>query len=121
MNSSPDTPTFVGVGFPIQRSTDHSLVDGSPWLIAATRVFRRLLKPRHPPYALCSLVIHCFDDASSEKKDAKSSSARSKRQTGSRHCFSFIQLPYSIFNEQKVELIGIEPTTSSLQSWRSPN
>jgi hypothetical protein len=64
MNSSPDTPTFAGVGFPIQRSTDQSLVGGSPWHIAATRVFHRLLKPRHPPYALCSLVIHCSDDTS---------------------------------------------------------
>jgi hypothetical protein len=64
MYSSPDTSTFVDVGFPIQRSTDQSLVGGSPWHIAATRVFHRLLKPRHPPYALCSLVIHCSDDTS---------------------------------------------------------
>jgi hypothetical protein len=57
MYSPTDTPTFAGVGFPIQKSTDQSLIGGSPWLIAATHVFHRLLKPRHPPYALCSLDI----------------------------------------------------------------
>ncbi len=30
---------------------------GSPWLIAACHVLRRLLAPRHPPYALSSLTI----------------------------------------------------------------
>ena len=42
-------------GFPIRRSTDRSLVDGSPWLIAVTHVLHRHLAPRHPPLALCSL------------------------------------------------------------------
>ena len=31
---------------------------GSPWLIAAYRVFRRLPVPRHSPCALCSLTMH---------------------------------------------------------------
>ena len=44
-------------GFPIRRSTDRSLVDGSPWLIAATHVLHRHLAPRHPPLALCSLGV----------------------------------------------------------------
>ena len=43
-------------GFPIRTSTDQNLVSGSPWLIAATHVLRRLLEPRHPPHALSSLV-----------------------------------------------------------------
>src|SRR5437899_112280 len=42
-------------GFPIRRSTDQSLVDSSPWLIAATHVLHRHLAPRHPPLALHSL------------------------------------------------------------------
>ena len=42
-------------GFPIRRSTDRSLVGGSPWLIAATHVLHRHLAPRHPPLALHSL------------------------------------------------------------------
>jgi hypothetical protein len=92
IDSSPDTPTFVGVGFPIQRSTDHSLVDGSPWLFAATRVFRRLLKPRHPPYALCSLVIHCSDDASHRENGTRREFTRPKLLTGPR------LLPLLFFN-----------------------
>ena len=31
---------------------------GSPWLIAAYRVFHRLPVPRHSPCALCSLTMH---------------------------------------------------------------
>ncbi len=43
-------------GFPIQKSADQGLVAGSPQLIAGSHVFRRLSMPRHPPYALCSLL-----------------------------------------------------------------
>ena len=40
----------------------------------------------------------------------------------SRFAANHFSFPYAIFKEQNsVELIGIEPTTSSLQSWRSPN
>ena len=42
-------------GFPIRKSTDISLICSSPWLIAACHVLRRLLMPRHSPYALLSL------------------------------------------------------------------
>src|SRR5438270_13994837 len=45
------------LGFPIRTSPDHSLVSGSPTLFAATHVLLRLLSPRHPSCALCSLVI----------------------------------------------------------------
>ena len=43
------------MGFPIQKSTDQSLFDSSPWHIAAFHVFHRLPAPRHPPLALSSL------------------------------------------------------------------
>ena len=56
MNSSYVTAALPAVGFPIRTSTDQSLVGGSPWLFAATHVLHRLLKPRHPPHALSSLV-----------------------------------------------------------------
>ena len=56
MNSSYVTAALPAVGFPIRTSTDQSLVGGSPWLIAATHVLRRLLEPRHPPHTLSSLV-----------------------------------------------------------------
>lgn len=45
------------VGFPIQTSQDHSLVTSSPGLFAGSHVFHRLLTPRHPPYALISLIM----------------------------------------------------------------
>ena len=48
------------VGFPIQRSPDRCLVDGSPGLFAVTHVFHRFLAPRHPPLALCSLEFFSY-------------------------------------------------------------
>ena len=43
------------LGFPIRKSTDHSLVDDYPWLIAVSYVLHRLQAPRHPPLALSNL------------------------------------------------------------------
>src|SRR4030088_1942233 len=57
MNSGRRTAAFPAVGFPIRIPPDQSLVSGSPKLFAATRVLHRLLSPRHPSCALCSLVI----------------------------------------------------------------
>src|SRR6185503_19736881 len=48
--------TCLQPGFPIRKSTDHSLVIDSPWLIAASYVLHRLLVPRHPPCALKNLA-----------------------------------------------------------------
>ena len=56
MDSSRDVAVLPATGFPIRKSTDQSLVGGSPWLIAATHVLHRLSEPRHPPHALSSLV-----------------------------------------------------------------
>ena len=42
---------------PIRISMDISLVCSSPWLFAAYHVLLRLLVPRHPPYALISLIV----------------------------------------------------------------
>ena len=42
-------------GYPIRTPSDHSSVDSSPRLIAASYVLHRLLMPRHPPYALHNL------------------------------------------------------------------
>ena len=44
-------------GFPHSDIHGSMLVCSSPWLFAAYHVFRRLLVPRHPPYALISLII----------------------------------------------------------------
>src|SRR5438445_12263327 len=57
MDSAHGTAALPAVGFPIRTSPDQSLVSGSPTLFAATHVLLRLLSPRHPSCALCSLVI----------------------------------------------------------------
>jgi hypothetical protein len=69
MDSAADIPTLLGMGFPIQRSPDQSLFSGSPKLIAAYHVFRRLLAPRHPPCALSSLTIKPFTPIQLSKSD----------------------------------------------------
>src|SRR5476651_1806726 len=56
--------TFLQPGFPIRKSTDHSLVIDSPWLIADSYVLLRFLVPRHLPCALKNLThkdarVHC--------------------------------------------------------------
>src|SRR4051795_9512242 len=55
--------TCLQPGFPIRKSTDHSLVIDSPWLIADSYVLHRFLVPRHPPCALKNLAkdarVHC--------------------------------------------------------------
>src|SRR5476649_2433200 len=48
--------TFLQPGFPIRKSTDHSLVIDSPWLIADSYVLLRFLVPMHPPCALKNLA-----------------------------------------------------------------
>src|SRR5512144_2343636 len=60
MDSAGGTAALPAVGFPIRTSPDQSLVSGSPTLFAATHVLLRLLSPRHPSCALCSLVIRLF-------------------------------------------------------------
>ena len=113
-------PDFIGMGFPIRRSPGQSLFSGSPRLIAASHVLHRLSAPRHPPYTLNNLTIKF----------------RSRQKT--RNCFLeqkrfnsivkerfYIHSPnwgISCFIKKKmVELIGIEPTASGLQSRRSPS
>src|SRR6266542_156724 len=45
------------LGCPIRTPLGRSLLGGSPRLIAACNVLHRLLAPRHPPYALCTLAL----------------------------------------------------------------
>src|SRR5881398_3900953 len=44
-------------GFPHSEISGSKPACGSPKLIAACHVLHRLLAPRHPPYALSSLII----------------------------------------------------------------
>src|SRR5688572_21000606 len=48
--------TCLQPGFPIRKSSDHSLVIDSPRLIADSYVLLRFLVPRHPPCALKNLM-----------------------------------------------------------------
>src|SRR5690606_41263706 len=50
---------YLGItpsGFPHSEIHGSKPACGSPWLIAACHVLHRLLVPRHPPYALSSLI-----------------------------------------------------------------
>jgi hypothetical protein len=138
MDSPQDAAVLPAAGFPIRTSTDQSLVGGSPWLFAATHVLHRLLEPRHPPHALHSLVTPDSGLSSSRSSGAGSRSRSRPRSAGpdrARTSWSMLSLPF-VFGCQSaparasrragtrgpgnlVELIGVEPTTSSLQSWRS--
>ena len=44
-------------GFPHSEIHGSMPACGYPWLIAAYHVLHRLLMPRHPPYALFSLIV----------------------------------------------------------------
>ena len=84
MDSARGTAALPAVGFPIRTSPDQSLVSGSPTLFAATHVLLRLLSPRHPSCALCSLVIS-FPCCSTSSRRPGSSAApwltRARRTT----------------------------------------
>ena len=43
-------------GFSHSEIHESKLASSSSWLIAGTHVLHRLLMPRHPPHALCSLT-----------------------------------------------------------------
>ena len=101
MNSVIDIKILLLIGFPIQKSPDLNLFSGSPKLIAAYHVFHRLLTPRHPPYALSSFTI------------IRLLLCNCKRATD----FSEGSKP-SLY---LVEVNGLEPMTSCVQSRRSPN
>jgi hypothetical protein len=51
---------FQRSGFPHSEISGSTPVCGSPKLIAAYHVLLRLPSPRHPPYALSSLIITCL-------------------------------------------------------------
>ncbi len=104
-----------------------TVVCTSPELIAAYHVLHRLQTPRHPPYALSSLT-------KKNQKFAQLKSVMTLIKEPEDACFL---IPYAVVKEQfcsdlpglktgeasplMVEITGIEPVTSGLQSRRSPN
>ncbi len=128
-------------GFPIRRPPDRSLVGGSPRHFAATRVLHRLLAPRHPSRALSSLQFSNFSRPPSRPGEA--STHKPSHLSPSRERLVTSLAPESLVRvnatrvghsveielfyvfcfqgARTMELTGLEPATSSLQSWRSPN
>ena len=107
------------IGLPHSEILGSKVVCTSPRLIAAYHVLRRLSVPRHPPYALISLTKTGFQQITTVL--CKESILQ----------FGKLCIPnsYSIVKEQLqilsqnttlVEITGIEPVTSGLQSRRSP-
>ena len=56
-DSGKGTRALPRVGFPIRTPRDQRMVSSSPGLFAAAHVLLRLLAPRHPPCALCLLIM----------------------------------------------------------------
>lgn len=141
MDSARDDEELPSPGFPIRTSPDQRLVDGSPRLFAATRVLHRLSTPRHPPHALSSLV----DPILSPPRGDDRSGPRSRPYKWSGTMLNVILISIERMHSVEIEVpsflrmrlskssgrpcgrpllvepIGIEPTTSCLQSRRSPN
>ena len=159
--NSPQADGHSPVGFPHSEISGSKPVSGSPELIAAFHVLRRLWLPRHPPYALRSLTLSLRHASSCARDSTRESrilcdpfnvafvscypwTIRSRRpsvtaRTGKAVVAvtsdaSFVSVMQFSMNSRGrtacgetiaaknfVELIGIEPTTSGLQSQRSPN
>lgn len=82
---------FAAVGFPIRTPPDQRSVDNSPELFAATHVLHRLSEPRHPPYALSSLLTSISRptlcrDGSSSKLEVKAQTPALRGGPGSVTC-----------------------------------
>src|SRR5438105_8867423 len=105
MYSGRRTAALPAVGFPIRTSPDQSLVSGSPTLFAATHVLLRLLSPRHPSCALCSLVISLLPPFPPKSEDQ--GPARLIRKT--HNTLAYLRI-CSFQRAILVEPIGIEPT-----------
>src|SRR4051812_6966944 len=111
MDSAPGTAALPAVGFPIRTSPDQSLVSGSPTLFAATHVLLRLLSPRHPSCALCSLVISLFIAPSLSSRRPGSSAApwltgSRRRTTQFAYCPFFTALAHMQLSKSR-ETLGL--------------
>jgi hypothetical protein len=123
-------------GFPHSDISGSQVVCASPELIAAYHVLHRLLAPRHPPCALSSLTgktrhilgawricLRPFAIGGSE--DPKIENVRYPIRSLQLSKITARDPPQEgVANDVEVHLVeitGIEPVTSGLQSRRSPN
>ena len=116
---------FAAGGFPIRKSPGQSLLGGSPELIAACHVLHRLLTPGHPP---CALVRLTTTQRMKEFRTAHSESVVKERERKisrsiDQNCFrpDRVNGILTPFGRRMVEVNGIEPMASWLQTRRSPN
>src|SRR5687768_8168634 len=121
MNSVESFSSVSGEGSPIRKSPDIMPVCGSPGLIAAYHVLHRLPLPRHPPYALSSLIINLpkalfYKYLNSLFVDLPINIQLSKTSNAPLNCKFSFAIPL-----REMEMIGFEPTASALQGRRSPN
>ena len=121
-------------GFPHSDIPGSMLVCSSPRLIAAYHVLHSLLVPRHPPCALSSLtgIISkvlplCLPSVS--YSIVKERSRRSRAACDARE-YQFMRIAISLYgppcvtaglSRVLVEIAGLEPAASGLQSRRSPS
>ena len=112
------------IGLPHSEIPGSKVVCTSPRLIAAYHVLHRLSVPRHPPYALISLTKTSFQQITTVL------CKESILQFGELIYPIHIQLSKSSRENPErsikyitslVEITGIEPVTSGLQSRRSPS
>ena len=97
------------MGFPIRTSPDQGLLGASPGLFAACHVLRRLLAPRHPPYALtslarCSRSLWSFQGPSVQEEPL---SRQQKRRPG-RPCRRRITRRQSAYARTSGEFFGMK-------------
>ena len=129
MYSVPGGPGMNPAGFPHSEICGSLAICASPQLIAAYHVLHRLLTPRHPPNALSSLTEHSdarWQNFITRRPYSVVKDPNSTRRGHRRGCI----LIYRSRSGRRwaghsgpslVEIAGIEPATSGLQSRRSPN
>ncbi len=146
--SDANVAASAATGCPIRRSRDLSLFGGSSGLIAAFHVRHRSLAPRHPPCALGSLAldsslprlswwhspltplpIHMSKSTSETTarppgggpEALSEPPSRGGRSSAGTTAFSMGRPGPQQLALSLVEMTGIEPATSDLQSQRSPS
>ena len=99
---------FTPARFPHSDIPGSGLAYSSPRLFAVSHVLHRLLSPRHPPYALSSLIVKLTRNESPPRSRGSAAAPDSATRTASRTRFEArrtlpaiaYDLLYSGFNEQ---------------------
>ena len=122
MDSPEGCPDITRDGFPHSETPGSKFVCNYPRLIAAYRVLHRLLVPRHPPCALSNLnrILSIPNDTQNNVEDARFLILYEVVKDQVQPCPQ-ARKTESKFQNQFMEITGIEPVTSGLQSRRSPN